>query len=243
MDQTQQSIVVLTGAGISAESGIPTFRGPDGLWEGHDPHQLATPRAFRRNAELVWRFYSWRRELVASRSPNAAHKLLAEIESLPTQVVIITQNVDGYHQKAGSKNVLELHGSLWRLKCSRCPASWDDFQVPFPNLPPTCPECGEMARPGVVWFGESLDQSVLEEAISLAKNAAIFLSIGTSSVVFPAADLPVVAHQQGAYMVEINPESTPISHIMDETLRGPASSELASWWEKQYPKLNLLDTQ
>ena len=237
------AMVVLTGAGISAESGIPTFRGKSGIWQGYDPRQLATPQAFERDPELVWRFYEWRRELVAEGKPNAAHRQLYKLEQALPNFTLITQNVDGYHQAAGNTDALEIHGSLWRLKCPRCSHHWENRQVPLTRLPPVCPVCGAFARPDIVWFGETLEPAVLKIAIQKAKNAKLFVTIGTSSVVYPAAELPLLAKQNGAYLVEINPEETPISNLMNEIRRGPASVELVDWWENSYPRLNLLDSE
>jgi NAD-dependent deacetylase len=237
MERSPKAIVVLTGAGISAESGIPTFRGPAGLWQGHDPHQLATPQAFAHDPELVWRFYEWRRGLVKSNQPNDAHRVLAEIEESVRLFTIITQNVDGYHTAAGSENVIELHGSLWRLKCTHCSQRWEDRRHPLPDLPVSCPSCNALARPDVVWFGETLESQILNEAITLAQQSQIFFSIGTSSVVYPAAELPMLARQHGAYTIEINPQKTPISNLMDKVIRGSATNELRRWWEDDYIKL------
>jgi NAD-dependent deacetylase len=237
MERSPKAIVVLTGAGISAESGIPTFRGPAGLWQGHDPRQLATPQAFAHDPELVWRFYEWRRGLVKSNQPNDAHRVLAEIEESVRLFTIITQNVDGYHAAAGSENVIELHGSLWRLKCTHCSQRWEDRRHPLPDLPVSCPSCNALARPDVVWFGETLESQILNEAITLAQQSQIFLSIGTSSVVYPAAELPMLARQHGAYTIEINPQKTPISNLMDKVIRGSATNELRRWWEDDYIKL------
>jgi NAD-dependent deacetylase len=240
MDRLPKAITVLTGAGISAESGIPTFRGPDGLWQGHDPQQLATPQAFALDPELVWQFYDWRRGLVIANQPNDAHNVLAEIEESVSPFTIITQNVDGYHIAAGSKNVIELHGSLWRLKCTHCSQRWEDRRHPLPDLPVSCPSCKALARPDVVWFGETLDPTILDAAITQSQQSHIFLSIGTSSVVYPAAELPILARQHGAYTIEINPLKTPISDLMHEVIRGPAAIELRRWWKEGYQKL--LDT-
>ena len=237
MDVRPKSIVVLTGAGISAESGIPTFRGPAGLWQGHDPHQLATPQAFARDPELVWQFYEWRRGVVAAHQPNQAHHLLVEIERSPAPFCIITQNVDGYHAEAGNEHVIELHGSLWKLMCTQCLHEWEDRRHPLPALPPKCPLCESLARPAVVWFGESLDQAILLAAVEQSQQANIFLSVGTSSVVYPAAELPLLAQQHGAYTVEINPQQTPISERMDEVIRESASSGLTRWWRERHSKL------
>lgn len=236
-------MVVLTGAGISAESGIPTFRGKGGIWQGYDPRELATPQAFQRDPELVWRFYEWRRALVAAGKPNAAHHLLYTIQQALPSFTLITQNVDGYHQQAGVVDVLELHGSLWKLKCSRCSQRWEDRRIPLETFPPICPVCGALARPDVVWFGENLQADIIQAAIVKAKQAKILLTVGTSSIVYPAAELPLLAQQHGAHLVEINPEETPLSPHMDEIRRGSASVELAGWWEDSYRGLNLLDSQ
>jgi NAD-dependent deacetylase len=202
---------------------------------------LATPRAFRRNPELVWQFYAWRRGRIAAGEPNKAHHLLVEIEEAVPAFHLVTQNVDGYHTQAGNENVIELHGCLWRLKCIQCDHQWEDRRDPLPVLPPRCPECENLARPDVVWFGEHLHPPTVELAVQYASEASIFLSIGTSSVVYPAAELPVIARQHGAYTVEINPEETPISHQMDEVRRGLASIELQNWWKESMARFGLLD--
>ncbi len=224
-------IVALTGAGISAESGVPTFRGAAGLWRDNRPEDLATPSAFNRDPKLVWEFYSWRRELVSRCKPNDAHNLLAEIELDAGGLQIITQNVDGLHQKAGNQNVIELHGSLWKLKCTNCDHKWSSDDVPLPELPPTCPACGGLARPDVVWFGESLDPEILRQATVLAAEARIMLVIGTSALVYPAASLPRIAKENRARIVEINPQETPISNLADEIFREPATSGVRKWWQ------------
>ena len=229
-------MVVLTGAGISAESGVPTFRGAGGLWQNYRAEELATPRAFARDPELVWRFYAWRRELVDRCTPNLAHQTLKAIESTLDDFLIITQNVDGLHISAGNKNVLELHGSLWQSRCTQCQETWPDRHSHLSASIPACPSCGAMARPDVVWFGEQLDGEILERAFAAASRAAIMLVIGTSALVQPAAMLPQVAKQAGAYLVEINPEKTPLTPISDRFLQGPATQMLASWWEEIAPK-------
>jgi NAD-dependent deacetylase len=225
-------LVVLTGAGISAESGVPTFRGAQGLWRNHRAQDLATPQAFSRDPELVWAFYGWRRELVASCKPNAAHRVLASLQKELRNLTLITQNVDGLHQAAGSQDPLELHGSLWRLRCTTCGHRWEDHRVPLPNPIPECPSCESTARPDVVWFGESLDPVVVEAAFSAAESARTMLVVGTSALVSPASELPRVAQAAGARLVEINPESTPISPICDVVLRGPATTMLGQWAER-----------
>lgn len=223
-------IVALTGAGISAESGVPTFRGAAGLWRDYRPEELATLSAFKRDPKLVWEFYAWRRELVSSCEPNDAHDLLAEIERDEHNLSVVTQNVDGLHQKAGSKDVLELHGSLWKLKCMDCDHKWDSHQVPLPELPPKCPACDGLARPDVVWFGEALDAGVLRQATDTVQQAETMLVIGTSALVYPAAGLPAIAQTTGARIVEINPQETPLSEMAAEIYREPATSGLRRWW-------------
>ncbi len=234
-EATLTPLVVLTGAGVSAESGVPTFRGAGGLWRRYRAQDLATPAAFQRDPRLVWEFYAWRREVVAGCRPNAAHRLLAEMERALGDLTLITQNVDGLHQEAGSRKVLELHGSLWRLRCTRCPHRWEDRQVPLPELPPRCSRCGALARPDVVWFGEPLDPEVVEEAIAACQRARTMLVIGTSAQVSPAADLPLIAAGRGARVVEINLEDTPLTPMVDEALRGPATEALRTWWERVRP--------
>ncbi|MGD8814643.1 MAG: NAD-dependent deacylase, partial [Anaerolineales bacterium] len=219
-------LVVLTGAGISAESGIPTFRGNGGLWERHRVVDLATPESFQRDPELVWRFYNWRREMVAGCRPNQAHETLAEIERLIPNFTLITQNIDGLHHAAGNQRVLELHGSIWRLRCSVCAEHWEDRRAPIPEPVPTCPACGKPARPDVVWFGEGLDMDVLQSAQQAVARTKLMLIIGTSAIVHPAAALPLIARNAGAHLVEINMEATPLTPLVDEILQGPATQQL-----------------
>ncbi len=231
-------VTVLTGAGISAESGVPTFRGDGGLWRNFRPEQLATPEAFRRDPALVWEWYDWRRRLISSCAPNRAHATLAEMESALPDFVLITQNVDGLHQSAGSRNILELHGNLWRMRCTGCGKTSEDYSVPLPEIPPRCPECNGLLRPDVVWFGESLPSAVLETAWAAAARCRLMLVIGTSAAVQPAASLPLVALRNGAQLVEINPAETPLSAHVHQVLRGPAAEELPRWWELHRPNLN-----
>ena len=215
-------VVVLTGAGVSAESGVPTFRDAQtGLWADFKPEELATPQAFRRNPKLVWEWYAWRRVKVHSVEPNAGHHALAELEARVPEFTLITQNVDGLHQRAGSKNVIELHGNITRVKCFRegtIVREWrDDGEVP-----PRCPHCGDYLRPDVVWFNESLPEGAFETAETKSREGDLFLSIGTSSVVYPAAMLPEIALNSGATVIEINPEETPLTHLMTHSVRGQA---------------------
>lgn len=226
-----QSVAVLTGAGISAESGVPTFRGEGGLWRNYRAEDLATPQAFRRNPKLVWEWYEWRRSLIGDCHPNAAHHVLAEMELLLRDFVLVTQNVDGLHRLAGNRNIVELHGNIWGLRCTRqCRPNWEDRAVPLAEIPPRCPSCGELARPDVVWFGESLPGEAMESAFAAAQRCQVMLVVGTSAVVQPAASLPLMALQNGARVVEINPHPTPLSAAADEVIREPAAAALPKWW-------------
>lgn len=220
-----QRVAVLTGAGISAESEVPTFRGPGGLWENHRPEELATPQAFARDPELVWRWYHWRRGLIAQCAPNPAHETLAALEQRGNDFNLITQNVDGLHRLAGSERVLELHGNLWWVRCLACGALYEDRASRGPE-PPLCRECGAMLRPHVVWFGENLDPDILDAAWRAAASCEVMLVIGTSAVVQPAAGLASVAKQAGAFVIEINLEPTPNSAEVDLSLMGKAGEIL-----------------
>ena len=218
-------VVALTGSGISAESGVPTFRDAQtGLWERYDPLELATPEAFARDPRLVWEWYAWRRGLVADAEPNPGHEALADLERRIPGFTLVTQNVDGLHQRAGSRRVIELHGNIMRSRCSEEGIIVREYKGE--GTPPRCPRCGEFLRPDVVWFGETLPFGALEEASEAARRCDLFLSIGTSSLVYPAAALPYEAVENGATLVEINPTQTPLSAKADSTLRGPAGKIL-----------------
>jgi NAD-dependent deacetylase len=223
------SIAVLTGAGVSAESGVPTFRGgtsgKPGLWTQYRPEELATPSAFAHNPKLVWEWYDWRRSLIAEAKPNPGHYALAEIETRARNFTLITQNVDGLHELAGSRNVLRLHGSIWILRCLDCKREREDRRVPLPELPPRC-ECGGMLRPGVVWFGEPLPSNIWQQAETAARQCDLFLLIGTSAVVYPAAGLAPIAKSAGARVVEINIAESGLSDTTDEFLQGPSGELL-----------------
>jgi NAD-dependent deacetylase len=218
-------VIALTGAGVSAESGVPTFRGPGGLWRQYRPEDLATPEAFTRDPRLVWEWYAWRRDCIARLTPNAAHVALAALENRFADFLLATQNVDGLHAAAGSLRMVELHGSLWRVRCLRCGDSSDDRRIPLPQIPPFC-ACGGLLRPSVVWFGEPLPEEALSAALAAASAADFALVVGTSSTVYPAAAIPQLARSAGAFVVEINMEPTPLSPIAHVSLYGAAAKWL-----------------
>jgi NAD-dependent deacetylase len=222
---TAQSVAVLTGAGISAESGLPTFRGPGGLWRNYRPEQLATPEAFARDPQTVWEWYDWRRSVHAGAEPNAGHRALAALERAKNEFLLITQNVDSLHERAGSRAVVHLHGSLWRVRCLACGREEANEQVPLAPLPPRC-ACGGMQRPAVVWFGESLPGREFQAALAAARHVEVFLVVGTSSLVYPAAALPRVALESGARVIEVNPEATELTGSAHASLRGLAGEIL-----------------
>lgn len=224
--KSANSVAVLTGSGISAESGVPTFReAQTGLWAKFDPTELATPQAFQKDPRLVWQWYTWRRQLVSQARPNPAHAALVQMESFYPDFTLITQNVDGLHQRAGSDRVIELHGNITRTKCSvegTIVDHWDDEN----GEPPHCPNCGGLLRPDVVWFGESLPEEALTGAIHAAQNCDLFFSIGTSAIVQPAASLPIQALYSGADVVEVNIEMTPLTSQATYFIPGPAGEVL-----------------
>jgi NAD-dependent deacetylase len=222
-------VAVLTGAGISAESGIPTFRDPDGLWEEFDPQELANVEAFLDNPELVQGWYRHRRQLVEEAEPNAGHRALAEMEAHLPGMAVITQNVDDLHNRAGSSTVIELHGNITHNYCMDCeyPAEAETVDAAIQDgTPARCTECGGLIRPDVVWFGEMLPPDAVEQADAATSQADVFLSVGTSAVVYPAAQFPMEARAQGAYVAEINPDTTGITSEVDESIRGPAGEVL-----------------
>ena len=220
--QSRPSLTILAGAGISAESGVPTFRGADGLWRQFRAEELATPEAFARNPQLVWEWYDWRRQKIQAVRPNAAHYTLAKWEREFPSFTLITQNVDGLHAWAGSTRLLELHGNIWKVRCLKEGTIMDNREVPLPQIPPLCPECGSLLRPHVVWFGEALPADVLEAAFEASRHSEVMLFIGTSAVVQPAASLPLIASEQGATLVEINLDPTPLTPYADFSLWGKA---------------------
>jgi NAD-dependent deacetylase len=225
-------LTILTGAGVSAASGVPTFRGAGGLWKQYRAEELATPGAFHRDPALVWEWYDWRRQMIAGCKPNPAHTVIAhwsQMRSLGRSVTVLTQNVDDLHLKAGTNDLVRLHGSIWELSCVRsCAAGavpWRDERVPLPDLPARCPHCGGLARPAVVWFGEALRPEDVQAAID-ACSCDVFLTVGTSAIVYPAAGLVEQAKRQGAFTVEINPDATPASATVDIALQRGAETAL-----------------
>lgn len=220
-----RSIAVLTGAGISAESGIPTFRDAGGLWKSFRAEDLATPQAFARDPKFVWEWYDWRRSLIAQAEPNAGHHALAELEKRTSEFTLITQNVDGLHDRAGSTRILRVHGDIWTLRCTLCGRERHDPRPSLPELPPHC-ACGAIQRPGVVWFGESLPPEVWSQAEQAASGSEVLLVIGTSALVYPAAGLVHLAKASGAKVVEVNPAETPVSGMVDFSWRAPAAEAL-----------------
>jgi len=231
------ALCVLTGAGISAESGIPTFRGAQsGLWAKYDPTQLATPEGFRANPTLVWRWYQWRRSVVAEADPNAGHIAIADLEialceRAPTSddahrpFTLITQNVDGLHRKAGSSDPVEFHGNLWENHCDACERAAGRVALDIEE-PPACPACGGLIRPSVVWFGETISERAIQRALQAVQSCSICLVVGTSSLVYPAAALPQVALEAGAEVIEVNPEATPLTPLVSRSIRGTAGEVL-----------------
>jgi NAD-dependent deacetylase len=220
-----QDVTVLTGAGISAESGVPTFRGQDGLWRQYRAVDLATPQAFQLDPGLVWEFYQWRRQLLQPLRPNPAHLALAELERHLPRFTLITQNIDGLHEVAGSRNLIELHGNIWHLRCTGCSRVEEDRRLDLPPLP-LCRHCGALLRPDVVWFGEMLAPEVLEKAYAALQTCQVLMIIGTSGLVQPAASMGAWARQHRAFVAEINIEATPQTNLYDLSLQGQAGGLL-----------------
>lgn len=218
-------IVFFTGAGMSAESGVPTYRGAGGIWKQYDYRRYACQPAFDRDPEGVWEFHNYRRSIVVACEPNAGHRIVARAEQALPDVAVLTQNIDGLHQRAGSRRIHELHGNLWRVRCDTCAARETTFESPRARL--RCATCGGWWRPDIVWFGDTLDPAVLDAAQELLQACDLLVSIGTSAVVHPAALLPQIAAAHGALCVEINPEPTPASDLYQVHMRGPATAMLA----------------
>jgi NAD-dependent deacetylase len=220
------SVCVLTGAGISAESGVPTFRGEDGLWKKFKPEELANFDAFIRNPDLVWEWYAYRRRLIHEVKPNPGHYALAELEQRLRNFTLVTQNVDNLHRRAGSRRIFELHGNIERSYCIECRTFVSDLKLDELKTAPRCEKCGGLIRPDVVWFGELLPADAFAEAESASMRCDVFLSVGTSAVVYPAASLAYMALEHGAYVVVINPERTDLSFHAQETVLGKAGEIL-----------------
>lgn len=218
-------VVVSTGAGMSAESGVPTFRAEGGLWTKFKPEELANVDAFLRNPQMVWEWYQSRRDVILNCSPNAGHTALVEMEPLVQGLTIVTQNIDGLHAAAGSTDVIELHGNIRRNFCQQCGERYDDASLLSMTEIPSC-SCGGMIRPDVVWFGEMLPEKALARAERLCEEADVFISVGTSGVVYPAAGLALVAHQHHAFTVEINPEETPLTPYANVAISAAAGAVL-----------------
>ena len=228
-------VAMLTGAGVSAESGVPTYRDArTGLWARFDPLQLATPTAFANQPKLVWDWYAWRRELVAKVEPNPAHGALVDIERRVPDCLLITQNVDGLHRRAGSRKVVELHGNIGRVKCSREGTVVEHWDCAGDDVP-RCAGCGALLRPDVVWFEEMLPPEALAAAEAMARRCDLMLVVGTSAEVYPAAALPIIAKASGAVVIEINPNTTALSATADYLLRGPAGSVLPALVRQAWP--------
>lgn len=219
-----ERIVFFTGAGMSAESGVPTYRGKGGIWKEYNYEEYACQRAFDRDPARVWEFHNYRRGIVSRCEPNEGHRIIARVLQASPGASVVTQNIDGLHQLAGATRVTELHGSLWRLRCT-CGARDERRDSPLENV--FCPTCGQYWRPDIVWFEDRLDEGNVQSAISAISSCDLLVSIGTSAVVYPAAELPLHARRRGALLVEINLEDTPMSGLYDIRLRGSASAMLA----------------
>ncbi len=226
--RSAKKLTVLTGAGISKASGIPTFRGKDGLWSKYSPSELATYQAFTKNPKLVWQWYNYRRKIIKPAKPNAAHYAISELERIfKDNFTLITQNIDSLHRQAGNKNILELHGNIFETKCLICDRIYfDDTIYKDDELPPKCKFCGGKVRPNVVWFGENLDRDILDQAMAASAQCDVFLCIGTSGIVQPAASLPKIASDIKAFVIEINVEYSGVSIYADEVIIGKAEEVL-----------------
>ncbi len=219
------SLLVITGAGVSQESGIPTFRGKNGLWQNYRAEDLATPWAFERDPETVWRWYDWRRGIIKNAQPNRGHLAIKELEELYENFYLITQNVDGLHGRTGVKNMIEIHGNLWRVRCTRENITFMLLDVPLKEIPPRC-KCGALLRPDVVWFGESIPNELMEKAFSLLETYETLIVAGTSGVVYPVASFPTIMKSRGASVIEINVERTPISDVATVSIMGKTGDVL-----------------
>ncbi|RKZ33147.1 NAD-dependent protein deacylase [bacterium] len=223
-------LLILTGAGVSAESGFPTFRGKDGLWNQTEIQKMATPDGFRNDPVAVWEWYCWRRELVLKGKPNPGHYAIADLEKLFDDFLLATQNVDNLHRLAGNEKVMELHGNIFREKCLSC--DFNRYSEKIYSTPPNCPDCGELLRPDVVWFGESLAPDVISAVWSFSRQADCIMVVGTSAVVYPCAELPFIVKRNDGKVIEVNLDATPISSIADVSIRGKSGEILPEIVEK-----------
>lgn len=213
------SVLVITGAGISAESGIPTFRGSEGLWKNFRAEELATPGAFSRDPVTVWQWYDWRRGIIGKAQPNPGHLAIKELEDLFDRFFLVTQNVDGFHGRTGIRNIIEIHGNLWRVRCVRDGRESMLMDVPLKEVPPRC-DCGALLRPDVVWFGESIPGEALQKSHHALEACDVLLVVGTSGVVYPVASFPEEVKGNGGFVIEVNMEETPITRVADISLFG-----------------------
>ncbi len=221
-----KSLLVLTGAGISKESGIPVFRGKDGLWNKYRPEELATPQAFAKNPELVWEWYRYRRNIIRRAKPNLGHYAIKHLEEIKEEFLLATQNVDGLHIKAGNKKIVELHGNIFITRCIKCGYEIEEYKEDSKEKIPKCEKCGGIMRPGVVWFGEPLPEHALKKAFEFAEKAEVILVVGTSGIVYPAAHLPLIVKQKGGKIIEINIEESAITPYADIFIKSPAGKIL-----------------
>jgi NAD-dependent deacetylase len=227
--KSSRSVVVVTGSGVSVESGVPTFRGEDGLWRQYRAEELATPGAFQSDPRLVWEWYEWRRGIISTAKPNPAHEVIARMEDHYDDFLLVTQNVDDLHRKAGSERLVEIHGNIWRVRCVDESKEFYLHDHPLNEIPPKC-ECGALLRPAVVWFGESLPFEAITEATESIQECDLLMTVGTSGVVYPVASFPMLAKSSGAFVVDVNPDMTPITSIADRSLRRKAGEVLPELW-------------
>ncbi|OPY81304.1 MAG: NAD-dependent protein deacylase [Syntrophorhabdus sp. PtaU1.Bin058] len=226
-----KSLLVITGAGISAESGIPTFRGNDGLWQNYRAEELATPWAFERDPVTVWKWYDWRRGIIGKAEPNAGHLAIKRFEETFPDFFLITQNVDGLHGRTGIRKIVEIHGNLWRVRCTRDNRTSMLTDVPLKTIPPRC-ECGEILRPDVVWFGESIPTEALQASYNVMSLCDTLMVVGTSGVVYPVASFPETVKDKGGFVIEVNMEPTPITNVADVSLFGKSGDILPAIAER-----------
>lgn len=231
-------VVVLTGAGVSAESGVPTFRGKDGLWHNYRAEELATPQAFRKNPALVWEWYDWRRSIIAKAKPNQGHVIIAAMEKHFPNFLLITQNVDALHERAGNRKLVELHGNIWKVRCTNCRQISHLLDVPLTLVPPVCETCGQIVRPHIVWFGENYDQDLLRIAQEAMAAADLVIVVGTSGAVWVPMQLAYLALQSGAYGIEINPNMTEMSSKVQTFIQAEAGKALPELWRQTLAQLS-----